>query len=102
MEEQARLVRLPLEAHFHSGHQRRSSITKGEAVQLLECAAPTLQVLSSGGQFIPEVPLTDFVDFAGKSDTSRMTAVRTIKQRPEYHPKPDYYRELRELAISNM
>lgn len=46
---------------------------------------------------MPEVSLTDFVDFASKSGTSRMTAVRTIKQRPEYHPKRDYYRELREF-----
>lgn len=46
---------------------------------------------------MPEVSLTDFVDFASKSGTSRMTAVRTIKQRPEYHPKRDYYKELREF-----
>jgi len=45
-----------------------------------------------------EISLTDFVDFASKAGTSRMTAVRDLKSRPtEYHPKRDYYKDLREF-----
>ena len=45
---------------------------------------------------MPDISLTDFVDFVIKSGTPKLTKVRAIKNRPEYEPAMDYWRQLRE------
>ena len=45
---------------------------------------------------MPDISLTDFVDFAIKSGTPKLTKVRTIKSRPDYEPAFDYWKQLRE------
>jgi len=45
---------------------------------------------------MPDISLTDFVDFVIKSGTPKLTKVRAIKNRPEYEPAIDYWRQLRE------
>lgn len=43
-----------------------------------------------------EISLTDFVDFVCKTGSTKLTHVRTIKQRGEYSPATDFYKPLRE------
>lgn len=43
-----------------------------------------------------QISLTDFVDFVLKTGTPRLTKVREIKDRDEYHPAFDFWRQLRE------
>ena len=43
-----------------------------------------------------EISLTDFVDFVIKSGSPKLTHVKHIKKRPEYHPTYDFYKIVRE------
>lgn len=45
---------------------------------------------------MPEISLTDFVDFVIKSGTPKLTKVRAIKNRPDYEPAIDFWKQLRE------
>lgn len=47
-----------------------------------------------------EISLTDFIDFVSKSGTPKLTKVKTIKYRPEYHPSSDFYKAFREKLIA--
>ncbi|KAA3607139.1 MAG: hypothetical protein DWQ01_15660 [Planctomycetota bacterium] len=49
---------------------------------------------------MPELSLTDFVDFASAGGTSKLTKVRRFKLRPEYEPAFDFYKRLREGIVS--
>lgn len=44
---------------------------------------------------MPEISLTDLVDFVAKSGTPRLTHVRKIKARGDYSPAEDFWRRLR-------
>ena len=50
---------------------------------------------------MPEVSLTEFVDFVIKSGTPRLTQVRMIRRRHEegYDPSRDFYRKLRDGIV---
>lgn len=45
---------------------------------------------------MPEITLTDFVDFVIKYGTPKLTKVREIKKRGEYEPAFDYWKQLRD------
>ena len=45
---------------------------------------------------MPDISLTDFVDFVIKSGTPRITKVKEIKSREQYNPAWDYWKQLRE------
>lgn len=45
------------------------------------------------------VSLTDFIDFVNKSGGSKLTKVKQVKYRNNYHPASDFYRALREEII---
>lgn len=45
---------------------------------------------------MPDISLTDFVDFVIKSGTPKLTKVRSIKNRGDYEPAMDFWRQLRE------
>jgi hypothetical protein len=45
---------------------------------------------------MPEISLTDFVDFVIKSGTPKLTKVREIKKRGDYEPAFDFWKQLRE------
>lgn len=44
---------------------------------------------------MPEISLTDFVDFVIKSGTPKLTKVREIKNRSDYEPAFDFWKQLR-------
>jgi hypothetical protein len=46
-----------------------------------------------------KISLTDFVDIASKSGTPKATKVAQVKARPDYEPKFDFYRPIRERII---
>lgn len=48
---------------------------------------------------MPEISLTDFVDFVTKSGTPRLTKVRSLRDRGEYDPAADFWKGLREEII---
>jgi hypothetical protein len=50
---------------------------------------------------MPEISLTEFVDFVIKSGTPKLTAVRHIKamHADEYHPMRDYWKTLRDGIV---
>ncbi len=48
---------------------------------------------------MPEISLTDFVDFASASGSSKLTKVRQIKHRPDYAPAFDFYKKVREGIV---
>lgn len=48
---------------------------------------------------MPEISLTDFVDFVVKSGTPKLTKVRQLKERGAYDPAADFWRALREGII---
>lgn len=50
---------------------------------------------------MPDISLTDFVDFVIKSGTPKMTKVRELRSRDEYEPAKDFWRTLR-LGIVEM
>jgi hypothetical protein len=43
---------------------------------------------------MPSISLTDFVDFVVATGTSKLTKVRQIKRRPQYHPAFDHWKSL--------
>lgn len=43
--------------------------------------------------------LTDFVEVVSKSGTPKATKVRQIKERPDYNPSSDYYKQIREAIV---
>ncbi len=45
---------------------------------------------------MPEISLTDFVDFVIKAGPPKLTKVREIKTRVEYSPKLDFWKILRD------
>jgi hypothetical protein len=45
---------------------------------------------------MPDISLTDFVDFVIKSGTPKLTKIRAIKNRPDYEPALDFWKQLRE------
>lgn len=45
------------------------------------------------------ISLTDFVDFAIKSGSPKLTKVRQLKSRPPYKPAHDFWRPLREEIV---
>jgi hypothetical protein len=45
---------------------------------------------------MPDISLTDFVDFALAPGPTRLTKVRQLKARGDYDPAHDYWRQLRE------
>ncbi len=45
---------------------------------------------------MPEISLTDFVEFVNKIGPPRLTKVKEIKTRPEYSPAVDFWKPLRE------
>lgn len=44
---------------------------------------------------MPEISLTDFVDFVAKSGSPKLTLVRQLKSRGDYDPVEDFWRKLR-------
>lgn len=48
---------------------------------------------------MPDISLTDFVDFAISSGAPKLTKVRTVKNRGDYDPAKDFYRLLRNRII---
>jgi hypothetical protein len=45
------------------------------------------------------ISLTDFVDFTATAGSPRLTKVRRIKTRGEYHPSHDFWKLLREEIV---
>jgi hypothetical protein len=45
------------------------------------------------------ISLTDFIDFVSKSGSAKLTKVKQVKNRDEYHPATDFYKSLREGII---
>ncbi|MCB9763072.1 MAG: hypothetical protein H6739_24945 [Alphaproteobacteria bacterium] len=48
---------------------------------------------------MPEISLTDFVDFVTRSGSPKLTKVRQIRNREEYDPIRDFWKELREGLV---
>ncbi|MCB9794296.1 MAG: hypothetical protein H6741_16400 [Alphaproteobacteria bacterium] len=48
---------------------------------------------------MPEISLTDFVDFVTRTGTPRLTKVRQIRRRGEYQPIHDFWRDLRHAMV---
>lgn len=48
---------------------------------------------------MPEISLTDFVDFVAKTGTPRLNHVRALKRRGGYDPATDFWRALRDGII---
>jgi len=46
-----------------------------------------------------KISLTDFVDIASKSGTPKATKVAQVKARPDYDPRFDFYKPIREQII---
>jgi hypothetical protein len=46
-----------------------------------------------------KISLTDFVDIAAKSGTPKATKVAEVKRRPDYEPRFDFYKQIREEII---
>lgn len=49
---------------------------------------------------MPEISLTDFVDFTSASGTSKLTKLKQFKSRPAYEPAFDFYKKVREGIIA--
>lgn len=49
---------------------------------------------------MPNISLTEFIDFVVASGTSRLTKVRQVKCRPDYTPQSDYWKPLREAIVA--
>ena len=50
---------------------------------------------------MPEISLTDFVDFVVKSGTPKLTKVRQVKDRVQYDPAMDFWKPLRDAIIGH-
>lgn len=48
---------------------------------------------------MPNVSLTDFVDVVSKAGTSKINKVRSLKHRPAYNPKNDFYKIFRDQLL---
>lgn len=48
---------------------------------------------------MPEISLTDFVDFVVKAGTPKLTKVRQLKERGDYDPAGDFWKPLREAVV---
>lgn len=48
---------------------------------------------------MPEISLTDFVDYVAKSGGPRLTHVKALKKRGQYDPAQDFWRGLRKAII---
>ncbi len=48
-----------------------------------------------------DISQTDYVDFLSRSGTKKLTKVKTIINRPDYHPAFDFYKLLREEITEN-
>ncbi|MCW4469097.1 hypothetical protein OGH69_08990 [Flavobacterium sp. MFBS3-15] len=48
-----------------------------------------------------KISLTDFLDFVNKSGSSKMTKVRQVKNRDDYHPSSDFYKPIRDGIVQN-
>lgn len=46
------------------------------------------------------ISLTDFVDFVTRAGMPKLTKVRQLKHRGDYHPYADFYRSMREAVIA--
>lgn len=49
---------------------------------------------------IIKISLTDFIDFVSKKGSTKLTQVKKVKERKDYHPAKDYYKYVREGIIS--
>ena len=49
-----------------------------------------------------KITQTDFIDFISRSGTSKLSKVRTLFTRPDYHPSLDFYKPLREEIVENL
>lgn len=45
---------------------------------------------------------TDYIDFISKSGTSKAAKVRSLHDRPKYHPAFDFYKPLREEIVEHL
>lgn len=45
---------------------------------------------------------TDYIDFISKSGISKLTKVKALVNRPEYHPSFDFYKKLRDEIIDTL
>ena len=52
--------------------------------------------IAQGGKTVPEISLTDFVDFVIKAGSPKLTKVRELFNRGEYSPAFDYWKQLRD------
>jgi hypothetical protein len=48
---------------------------------------------------MPDISLTDFVDFVTRSGNPRLTRVRQVRGRGQYHPAFDFWRGLRQAIV---
>lgn len=48
---------------------------------------------------MPEISLTDFVNFVSRTGTSRLTVVKDVRSRGEYDPIRDFWKDLRHGLI---
>ncbi|MCB9742518.1 MAG: hypothetical protein H6740_07965 [Alphaproteobacteria bacterium] len=50
---------------------------------------------------MPEISLTDFVDFVTRNGTPRLTKVRQIRRRGDYQPIHDFWRDMRGALVEH-
>jgi hypothetical protein len=48
---------------------------------------------------MPDISLTDFVDFVTRTGNPRLTRVRQVRNRGQYHPAFDFWRGLRQAIV---
>ena len=51
-------------------------------------------------QAIRQITLTEFVDFVAATGTQRITKVREIQERPDYDPRFDFWKKLRDTIVT--
>src|SRR5258708_40102907 len=49
---------------------------------------------------MPNIPLTEFIDFVVSTGTPRLTKVRQAKCKGDYDPRFDYWKQLREAIVA--
>jgi len=57
--------------------------------------------MDGGGFQMPEISLTDFVDFLVRAGSPKVTKVRQILERPAYSPATDFWKGMREHLQSH-
>lgn len=50
---------------------------------------------------MPQISLTDFVDYTASSGSPKLTKVKTVKDRGEYNPAFDFWRRFREGIVEH-